>query len=166
IFSLALLPMYTVDAADVYDYIIRGRMSSVYGLNPLHDPPNKVQEDPFFEFTGWKTVPSAYGPAWEALANVVTRLAGDDPYANVIAFKLVSLAGYALTALLIALTLGVLAPRRRLLGVYLFAWNPLVIYISAGNAHHDTLMTACMMLSLYCLAAAGIPLRRLPRCWA
>ncbi len=152
IFSLALLPMYTVDAADVYDYIIRGRMSSVYGLNPLSDTPNSVKQDPFYDFTAWKTVPSAYGPAWEALSNVVTRLAGDDPWTNVVAYKLISLAGTALPALFIALTLQQLAPRRMLLGVYLFAWNPLVIYISAGNAHNDTVMTACMLLSVYCLA--------------
>src|SRR5262245_40666546 len=34
LFNLVLLPMVPFDAADIYDYIIRGRMTAFYGLNP------------------------------------------------------------------------------------------------------------------------------------
>jgi hypothetical protein len=151
-FNAVLLPMYSVDAADIYDYIIRGRMSAVYGLNPMHDVPNQVQNDPFYSFAAWHDVSSAYGPGWESLASLTSRLAGDDPIANVIAFKLVALAGYALTALLIGLTLRRLAPRRTLTGVVLFAWNPLVVFMTGGRGHNDLVMTACILFSVYCLA--------------
>jgi hypothetical protein len=150
--NIVLLPMYPVDAADVYDYIIRGRMSAVYGLNPLHDVPNQVKSDPFYRFAAWHDVSSAYGPAWEVLASLASRIAGDDSIANVIVFKLLSLLGYAATALLIGLTLRELAPRRVMAGVYLFAWNPLMILMTSGGGHNDTLIAACMVLSLYCLA--------------
>jgi hypothetical protein len=151
VFNVALLPMYTADAADIYDYIIRGRMSSVYGLNPLHDVPSQIRNDPFYELAAWHDVSSAYGPAWEALSSVVSRVVGNDFMANVIGYKLVSLISYLLTALFIGLTLRELAPRRMLLGVYLFAWNPLVVYLTGGGGHNDTLMTACMLFSVYCL---------------
>jgi DNA-binding XRE family transcriptional regulator len=152
VFNVALLPMYSVDAADIYDYIIRGRMSAIYGLNPMHDVPSQVSSDPFYRFAAWHDVSSAYGPAWESLASLTSRLAGDDPIANVIAFKLLALAGYALTALLIGLTLRRLAPRRTLTGVVLFAWNPLVVFMTGGRGHNDLVMTACILFSVYCLA--------------
>ena len=69
IMNIALLRMDPTDAADIYDYIIRGRMSAVYGLNPLHDTPNAVSLDPFYPLVGWKNVASAYGPAWEVIAS-------------------------------------------------------------------------------------------------
>jgi hypothetical protein len=152
LFNVVLLPMYPVDAADVYDNIIRGHMSADYGLNPFSAVPNDVSSDPFFRFAAWRTVPSAYGPAWEAIAALTSRLAGDDYTANVIAFKVVPVIGYLLTALLIGLTLQSIAPERALLGAYLFAWNPLIIYSTGQGGHNDTLMTACMALSILFLA--------------
>src|SRR5258708_2606710 len=46
LFNAALLPMYPIDAADIYDYIIRGRISVAYALNPLAVPPTKASDCP------------------------------------------------------------------------------------------------------------------------
>ena len=152
LFNAVLLPMYPVDAADVYDNIIRGRMSAIYGLNPFSAVPDQVSSDPFFRYSAWRSVPSAYGPAWEAIASLTSRIAGDDYTANVIAFKAVPVIGYLLTALLIGLTLRKVAPERALFGAYLFAWNPLIVYSTGQGGHNDTLMTASMALSILFLA--------------
>lgn len=152
-FSLVLLQMYPVDAADIYDYIMRGRMSAVYGLNPLEDVPHQVPNDPFYRFAAWKTVPSAYGPVWEQLAHLTSAVtAVRSPTEQVIAYKLLAVGGYAITAIFIGLTLQQIAPRRLLAGMYLFAWNPLVIYMTAGTGHNDAVMTACIAAALYCLS--------------
>lgn len=151
IFNVSLLQMAPVDAADIYDNIIRGRMSVIYGLNPLRDTPSQVRFDPFYGFAAWHDVPSAYGPAWENLAAWMSRLAGNDHDANVLAFKWLSIIGYAITAIFIGLTLHVIAPKHALLGVYLFSWNPLVVYTTSAGGHNDLVMTACMLISIYCL---------------
>jgi alpha-1,6-mannosyltransferase len=145
--------MYTVDAADIYDNIIRGRITAVYGLNPMANTPDDVQTDPFYGFAapGWHDTSSAYGPVWELLAAFGSRIAGDDPIANVIVFKLISVLSFAITAILIALTLRLVAPRRTLIGFYLFAWNPLVIYMTAGTGHNDAVMAVCVVLGVYLL---------------
>lgn len=150
--NLTLLPMYPLDAADIYDYIVRGRMSAVYGLNPLQATPRAVSSDPFYPFAAWRNVPSAYGPLWEMIAALTSRIAGDGNTANVVAFKIVSVIGYLAAGVFICLTLWELAPRRVMIGVYLFLWNPLVIYIAGGTGHNDTLMAACIALSVFCLA--------------
>ncbi len=152
VFNVLLLPMYPADAADIYDYILRGRMATVYGLNPMRDTPMRVTQDPFFQFASLRDQPSAYGPAWEMLANVGSRIAGNDFTRNVIVFKLFAVIGYAIIAVLIALTLRILAPRRALTGVYLFMWNPLVVYLTGSGGHNDTMMLVFMLLSMYFLA--------------
>ncbi|MCC7448101.1 MAG: hypothetical protein IT324_11840 [Anaerolineae bacterium] len=152
IFNVLLLPMYPADAADVYDYVLRGRMATVHGLNPMRDTPLRVPQDPFFQFASFRDQPSAYGPLWEMLATAGSRIAGDDFTRNVIVFKLIAVIGYAVIAGLIALTLRILAPRRALTGVYLFMWNPLVVYLTGSGGHNDTVMMVFVMLSVYLLA--------------
>jgi hypothetical protein len=147
-----LMPMYPLDATDVYDYIIRARMTAIYGMNPLRDVPRQLPDDPFYRFVGWKNVPSAYGGAWEIIAALVTRLAGDDVLGNVIAFKCLAALSNLIGALGIYSALLRLAPSRALSGTYLFALNPLLIYMAAGRAHNDALMIACMAWSLAFLA--------------
>ncbi len=151
LFNIALLPMYPVDAADIYDYIIRGRMSTVYGLNPMAVTPNKVSDDPFYKFAAWTNVTLGYGPGWEMIAAATSRIAGDDPTANVIAFKVLAVLCYLLTAVLGGLILREIAPRRALLGVLLFTWNPLGLFMTAGVGHNDSVMVLLMALSVYCL---------------
>src|SRR5258708_12027992 len=151
LFNAALLPMYPIDAADIYDYIIRGRMSSVYGLNPMAVTPNKVSDDPFYQFAAWTNVTLGYGPGWEMIAAVTSRIAGDDPTVNVIAFKLLAVICYLLDVVLVGLILREIAPKRMLLGVLLFAWNPLGLFMTAGVGHNDSVMVLLMALSVYCL---------------
>ena len=153
LFNAVLLPMYTFDASDVFDYAIRGRITIVYGQNPLSVTPEQAaKNDPLYPFVGWKQVPGAYGPAWEWIAAATMRLAGQDRTAVVIAFKLVAMLGYLLTGILIALTRRELAPRRMLIGVYIWLWKPFVILMVGEGAHNDTVMTAFMLLGIYLLA--------------
>jgi hypothetical protein len=151
-FSAVLLPMYPVDASDIYDYILRGRLSAVYGLNPLEQTPSAVPTDPFYRFASWRRTPSAYGPAWELIAHVVSAgTAAASRNAQVLAYKLVAVAGYGLTAVLVSLTLRRIAPQRLVSGSLLFLWNPLVVYMTAGRGHNDAVMTAGLAAAIYCL---------------
>ena len=151
LFNLIMVWMYPADASDIYDYIIRGRMTAVYGLNPLKDTPQQVQQDSFYSFISYHYVSSAYGPLWETLAGLASRIAGDDHTSNVMTFKLLAISGYALASLFVGLTLLTIAPRRMLSGVYLWMWNPLLIFMTAGIGHHDALVAATIALALYCL---------------
>ncbi|MCL4396571.1 MAG: glycosyltransferase 87 family protein, partial [Chloroflexi bacterium] len=110
------------------------------------------QKDPFYPYTAWIYYPSAYGPGWELLAAGAARLSGDGVMANVLTFKLVSVLAYAGSAILIALTLKRRAPERALLGTALFAWNPVVLYETAGNAHNDAVMVLFIALAFFLLA--------------
>jgi alpha-1,6-mannosyltransferase len=149
--NLAMLALYPIDAADVFDNIIRGRITAVYDGNPFYDTPIQYQQDPFYQYAAWHKSPSAYGPFWEIMAAGTSRLAGDGIMTNILAFKSLSLLFYLGCIGLIAATLQRYAPQRALQGVCLFALNPLVIYETTGNAHNDIVMTFFILLGIYVL---------------
>lgn len=161
--NLCMLWMYPIGAADLFDYVVRGRLTARYEGNPLFEPPRSIRQDPFFAYSAWPEWPSAYGPAWELLAAGVSRIAGDDVLVNVIAFKALGLAFYGGSVALVAGILRRRAPDRALQGVCLFAWNPLVVYETAGNGHNDIVMVFFILLAFFglqhrrsILAAAGL----------
>jgi hypothetical protein len=45
-----------------------------------------------------------------------------------------------------------IAPRRIEAGLFLFAWNPLVIFVTGGNGHNDAVMMAFMMMGVYLMS--------------
>ena len=152
-FNVILLLLYPVDAADIFDNIVHGRMTALYGANPFYQTAVEFHQDQFFRYAAWDYYPTAYGPGWELLAAGAAKFAGDGVIANVLTFKLIGVLAYAGAAALIVLTLRQHAPERALYGVVLFAWNPLVLYVTAGNGHNDAVMVLFIALGLYLLTA-------------
>ncbi len=151
-FNLVMLALNPVDSIDVFDYVVRARMTAFYGANPFYQYPLDVQSlqtDPFYGYSGWHDVTTAYGPLWELMAARVARVSGNGIIANVLAFKVVAVLSYAITVDLVALALRHYAPNRMLYGVTFLAWNPLVIYSFAGNAHNDATMMLFAVLGLF-----------------
>jgi len=144
---LALVNFFVVSATstDVYDNVVRGRITGVYNGNPYVVAPADYPFEPFTEYISWDDATSAYGPLWETLGAFLGRLAGDRLWPNVLAQKLLALAGYLLSTALIAAILRRIAPDRALAGTLLFAWNPLVLMEGPANAHNDLLMIALFL---------------------
>ena len=149
--NLAMLWLYPVDAADLFDNIDRGRITAEYGGNPFYETPRHYAQDNFFKYVAWPDYTSAYGPLWELLAAGASRLAGETTLANVLAYKALDLLFYAGCVALIAGILRRRAPERALQGVCLFALNPFVIYETAGNGHNDIVMVFFILLGLWAL---------------
>ncbi len=152
--SLALIAcsmiwLYPIGAVDVFEYIIRGRITAIYGGNPFAVIPRAFPYDIFRPYVGWVDSTSTYGPIWELLAAGMSRLAGNSPLANVLVYKFLDLVFYGLSSALIALILNRAAPQRALQGVVLFAWNPLILYETLGNAHNDIVMVFFILLGVY-----------------
>ena len=155
--TLVLLPSLPSD--DVFSYILYGRISAVHGANPLISAPSGFPNDPFLSLVFWRGVRSVYGPAWLLLSAGITHFAealGGSLAAYVMLFKLVGLLAHLANVALIWAILGVLAPRRRLLGTLLYAWNPLCLLEFCASAHNDAVMLTFALLGIYCLARAMV----------
>ncbi len=151
-FILVLLCMAPYDALDIYDNIFHGRIVGIYGSNPFQQLISNFPNDPFFSYTRWKNVPSAYGPAWELLAGLTARLAGNGIIANVLAFKLLPGVFQLASVAVIALFLRRTAPDQTLSGVLLAGWNPVVLYETWGNGHNDMAMVFWIILAVFLIS--------------
>lgn len=153
-YSINMLFMYPVGAADIFDQIFRARLLSHYGLNPFITLPASIQGDPLQQYVAWRGDPSPYGPVWELLAGGTSWLAGADLWRNLVFFKLLVMLAYAAS---VALTYGILMASRpdwALRGTLFFAWNPLVIFEVAGNGHNDAVMIMFLLLAVYLFVLA------------
>lgn len=148
-----LVWLYPIGAADIFDNISRGRITAVHGGNPFYDTPRDFPADRYRFYAGWPNFTSAYGPLWELMAAGASRLAGDDRLANVLVFKALGLAFYAGSVALVALILRARSPSRSLQGVCLFAWNPVVIYETAGNGHNDIVVAFFILAAVWALSS-------------
>ena len=144
-----LLFLYPFDAADIFDNIMHGRILGIYGENPFIVTGVQFPKDPFYSYMAWKKFPSAYGPLWELLAGGVARLAGDDIVANVFVFKLLPGIFWLLSLVVVALYLRSTAPGQALAGVFLLAWNPVVLFETWGNGHNDMTMVFWILLGAW-----------------
>jgi hypothetical protein len=146
-----------------------GHISAVYNLNPYIYPPNYFPGNPLLDWIHpiWHDQPSVYGPLWTVLgwimATVTAPLDGvletlpdgqvlqTGLMDQVFAYKLMMNGVQVINLVLVWWLLGRVMtgkPRARLAAFVLFAWNPLMLFDAAGNAHNDALMVTLLLLGV------------------
>lgn len=152
-FGLLLLPTFPINATDIYRYIIRGRVSSVYGASPFTTAPDQFPTDPFLPLAGeWANETSPYGPLWEMVAAGVTAVSGENLMLSLLLFKgLGLLLHLAATTLIWYLTNGHSTSQspvsqRQFPMAALWAWNPALLLTFVTNAHNDIFMLVWLLL--------------------
>lgn len=150
--SLLLLWLYPITAADIFNYLIYGLVQH-QGQNPLVVEPRDVIGLPLIGFSAWPFYPSPYGPLWQSIAWAITAVTGERLLAGIIGFKLVFVACHLLNTLLVARIAAGTGVMRPGVAALVYAWNPLLLYETAGNGHNDILMLTGLLLGLWCLLA-------------
>ena len=149
--ALPLLQTYPINANDLYRYVIRGRVSSVYGQSPYAAPPNAFPDDPFLPLAGeWAGETSPYGPLWELLAAGITRVTQDDLLAGMLLFKGVGLLAHLVGGWLIWRQLAQASPARQRGLTLLWLWNPALLLMFVVDAHNDVLMMVWQIVAIGC----------------
>lgn len=151
-FSALLIPTYPFNATDIYRYVLWGRMLAFHGLNPylvpLEDSPDRSAE----RFAGeWGSDTSPYGPAWQVPSAAVARVSGEDLLLNLLLFKLLAVACFMLSAIVLWLLWSRSRgdARVRASRTLLWAWNPALLLIFAADGHNDSLMILWWVLGLW-----------------
>jgi alpha-1,6-mannosyltransferase len=155
-FQVTLFLMPGLFTTDLFSYTMYGHIAGAYNLNPFLAIPSAFPEVRILQWIHpiWHDAPSIYGPAWVNVSKVVGRAVAEwTDVDKVLAYKaLVNLAHLAGVAIL-AGTVHKLRPGRTLESVALYAWNPLILFELAGNAHNDAAMVAVMLLALLLYAS-------------
>ena len=148
--ALPLLQSYPINANDLYRYVIRGRVSSVYGENPYAAPPNAFPDDPFLPLAGeWAGETSPYGPLWELLAAGITRLTTDNLLAGLLTFKGVALLAHLVCGWLIWRLLAQAHPTKQRSFTLLWLWNPALLLMFVVDGHNDIMMLVWQLVALW-----------------
>ncbi len=171
VFQVTLFLAPGVYTTDIFSYMMYGHISAIYNLNPYIYPPNYFPNNPLLApgwiHPIWHDQPSVYGPLWTALGWVVAMVTAplndvvttldDGTVLNVglmdqvFAYKLLMNAVQIINLILVWWLLGrvfAAKPRARLVAFIVYAWNPLMLFDTAGNAHNDALMVTLLLLSV------------------
>lgn len=136
---------------DLYEYAIRGRTLSVYGLNPYLHAPSEIRQDVFFPFLFWKDTHEVYGPLWTWIGAFNAMLFPGSLKMTTFVHKL---------SLFVFLSMGVwvfyriciqLGLQRPELTTLAWATNPLLILMTLVDGHNDIAMVFFMLCCLYFL---------------
>ncbi|MFU8854134.1 polyprenol phosphomannose-dependent alpha 1,6 mannosyltransferase MptB [Micromonospora sp. SL1-18] len=152
--GLWLLPMLVAPpfgSRDVYAYACQGA-SYTAGISPYEQGVSALP-CPWLDTVSyiWRDTPAPYGPLFVVLAGAVVKATGSLT-ASIVLFRLLSLAGVALTAYavpVLARRAGVPAER----AVWLALACPLVAMHLIGGPHNDALMVGALVAGLAVVAS-------------
>jgi hypothetical protein len=147
--SLPLLLMHPGGAGDIYAYIACADVVLLYGGNPFVTPPGAFPDYPLLGFVDVPNETIQYGPLWLVMTLALRAPFASDLLLTMLAFKVAAAASLLGTAWLAYLILRRTNPGMAIPGALLVAWNPLLIYEMAGNAHNDATMMALVVLAVY-----------------
>lgn len=169
LFQVTLFVTPGLFTTDIFSYVMYGRISAEYSLNPYIYPPNYFPGNPLLNWIHpiWHDQPSVYGPLWTDIGWVLARLTApltdvtktldDGTVLNVgimdqvFAYKLFMNGVQIFNLLLVWYLLSRIfagKPRARLTAFVVFAWNPMMLFDAAGNAHNDALMVSLLLLGI------------------
>ena len=150
---LLLFMTYPALAADVFGYLMYGRIVSEHGGNPYIDTANAFPNDPYFPPVGgdWRDYPAPYGPLWVWTSALVTWLAGGQQLLALLILKLIVIAAHlGVAALVWLLTRDITGSERRAAWALLaYGWSPLAITHFALDAHNDAPMLLFLLTAIW-----------------
>jgi hypothetical protein len=140
-----LLFSYPAFSHDLFNYIFDAKVVTFYHQNPYQHKALDFPGDPMLGFIHWTHRTYPYGPLWLFFTVPLSILGFQKLLPTMILFKGLGLIGYLGSAWFIYKILEELKPKVKLIGLVIFAFNPLVVIESLVSAHNDILM---MMLVL------------------
>ncbi|PIS42402.1 MAG: hypothetical protein COT24_03700 [Candidatus Kerfeldbacteria bacterium CG08_land_8_20_14_0_20_40_16] len=151
IFSVILILIPPIGSADVFNYIFRARIHTVYGENPYLVATGGFKSDLFYNFSPqeWNYLPMQYGPLWTSISIGFSYLAQDSLFWNQLLYKLLALLINFGIIFFIWRILGIISPDYRIRGIFLYAWNPLILFEGINNVHNELLMIFFVVAAIY-----------------
>lgn len=151
LFSLLLVWVQPITSVDLYDYLFRGRLLAHYGANPFTTIPDAFKSDQFYYLIGWQRTVTAYGPLWELLAWPIAHAADNQLLLLLLGYKLLALISLVLgTGAIWWLRVG-RSRAQRLRGVYLWLWNPLLLWELLASGHNDGWLALALIIGALAL---------------
>jgi len=149
ILALLLAQVYPIGANDMFCYVTDGELLAFHRLNPMIHAASQVPNLPLAEYNAYAHVLSSYGPVWTWIEAAVVGIVGrPDLLLLTLGFKAAAIATYVATCIVLVVVLRRRAPDHVAAGLLAFAWNPLVLFEVAVNAHNDVWIGLLVLLGV------------------
>ncbi|MDD3102076.1 MAG: hypothetical protein PHE59_02940 [Patescibacteria group bacterium] len=144
IFNLTLLFIWPIGSTDIFTYIYQSRVLSVHHANPYLTPYSAFPNDSFYHLikNSWSTNTTPYGPFWTIISSILSFIGKNSLLFSLLIFKLFFILINFLNLFLIYKI------SNSAKAVFLYAWNPLILYEFALNGHNDVLIIFFVLLGL------------------
>lgn len=137
---------------DLFNYIFDARIVTFYHSNPYQHKALEFMGDPMLGFMHWTHRFYPYGPSWLLFTVPLSFLGFQKLLPTMILFKGLGVLGYLISCRFLYKILVKNKPKLALIGLAVFAFNPLVIIESLVSAHHDILMMGLVLAAFWNLA--------------
>ncbi len=137
---------------DFFNYMFTAKSVVVYHKNPYDVIPIQFAPvDPWLNFMRWTHLPSAYTPLWIALS-LPAYLSGFGFFLTIM-WSMKALVAFFHIATIVGIgkVLGKVEPKMKVLGMAVFALNPLIIIENLVSSHNDVVMMAFAVWAIYFL---------------
>lgn len=161
LFNLLGLFLWPVASKDLFGYLSQGRVAAVHGASPYGAAYDQFTDDSFYEIlkSEWTGLTSPYGPLYLSIASGLATLGAGNLILAVFLFKLSAVLFNFLNFFLIFKIF------KDVRAVFLYAWNPLIIYEFAVNGHNDVITIFFVLLSVFFLFKTRPSLRNCLLSW-
>ena len=99
----------------------------------------------------WGGVKNMYGPTWFYLSLLVHKLSFSVPYINLVLLKLSLVIIFIFSGILTSKIVKKIKPDFEKVALFLFLWNPLIIFEVASSGHNDILLIFFVIVAFYFL---------------
>lgn len=147
----ALWLAYPILAADVFDYLMIGRIIEHYHQNPYVHVAAEHPEDPYAPPVGWPDLRSVYGPLFNASMVWPAFAAGDNMFAALLLFKAFVIGVHGANTWVVYRLARESGAERPVFAALAFGWSPLTVIHFGVDGHNDALMM--LLVGLGALAA-------------
>jgi alpha-1,6-mannosyltransferase len=153
VFCLIMIFTPPIGSADVYNYVYRARVNTVYNENPYTVATGEYANDIFYNFSPkeWNYLTMQYGPFWTSVSIAFSNFTGDNFFWNVFIYKLLAVFSFFGTGVLLKKILEKNNPRTVIQNMLLYLWSPIIIFEAVNNAHNDMFMIFLVVFSMYLL---------------
>ena len=150
IMTAILIFSYPAFSYDMFNYMFTAKTVVLYQKNPYTVIPLQFTGvEPWLSFMHWTHLPSAYTPLW-ILFTLPAYVLGFGYFLGIMwNIKLLVAAAYIITTIFIGKILSKLEPDNKLMGMAIFALNPLVLFETLVSGHNDIIMMVLVMIAYY-----------------
>lgn len=134
---------------DIFNYMLRGRLSTVYHKNPYIAAADDIPFDPVYPYASHAYTEDAEWwklPLWTSIEIGLAKLTGDNVAVNILVYRAAFMLVNFSNLVLIAIILRRIFPGSLLTGLVVYAWNPIIVIL--GQSKGDTFIVLFLLLTI------------------